>query len=343
MPSSTDINQFLQRRQPQWSRLERLLERVESAGLLGLSPQEIREFGVLYRRASSDLVSARAKTANAEVLEYLNDMVARGYAQVYCTRRYEIAGLWSFLAADFPRLVRKRFRYVALATALSLAAALFGFLAQRADPAAGYYLLPPNMVRGMPAAHERLRQQPGQLMDPTEMAEMSAGIFTHNISISFLAFALGITLGVGSVTVLLFNGFMLGVFIAIVGRSDAAVGFWSLILPHGIIELTAIFIAGGAGLLLGGALLAPGRRTRGDALMERGRDAVFLVLGTVPMLVCAGLIEGFITPPLQIPPVVKLAFAGVTGIVLVAYLGFGGGTPSAGQSPRSTSRPLSMA
>jgi len=336
---STDINQFLQRRQAQWSRLEMLLERVEGGGLPSLAPAEIREFGVLYRRASSDLLSARAKTANAEVLEYLNDLVARGYAQVYRTRRYEVRDLWTFLRADFPRLVRRQIRYVALAGAITLVAALFGFAAQRADPAAGYFLLPPQLVRSLPAAREQLRRQPGHLLGPNEMASAAGRILTNNIGVAFMAFAGGITLGIGTVAALLFNGFLLGVVAAIVGRADTATTFWALILPHGIIELTAIFIAGAAGPMIGGALLAPGRRSRRDALIERGREAVLLVLGTIPMFICAGLIEGFITPPAQIPPFVKLAFAGVTAVLLVAYLGFSGLAPGDATASASASAP----
>jgi uncharacterized membrane protein SpoIIM required for sporulation len=321
---STDVNQFLQRKQLQWQRLEALLERVEATGLLSLTPAEIREFGVLYRRASSDLVSARAKTANAELLEYLNDLVARGYAQVYRTRRYKIRDVWSFIAFDFPRLFRHCFRSVALSTGISLAAALFGFIAGAQDPMAASYLLPPRMARDLPATRQQLRHTSGRDINVMQMAEMSGQILTNNIGVAFMAFAAGITFGVGTLLVLLFNGFMLGVFASALSHSDTAIVFWSLILPHGVIELTAIFIAGGAGLMVGMALLSPGQRTRRDALLERGRQAVLLLLGTIPMFVVAGLIEGFITPPWWIPPPAKLAFAALTLGGLIAYLGYAG-------------------
>ncbi len=321
---AADINQFLQRKQPGWRRLEALLQRVESSGLLSLAGPEIREFGVLYRRASSDLVAARARTANAEVLEYLNDLVARAYAQVYGTRRFRARDLWAYLAAGFPRLFRRWLAYSALAAALTLGAALFGYLAQRSDPSAAYYMLPAEMAQVLPAARERAATRPGHMIGPHEMVMVSTAIFTNNIGVAFLAFALGITFAVGTVVVLLFNGFVLGIFAAAVGSGRAAIGFWSLILPHGIIELTAIFIAGGAGLMLGGALLVPGERSRRDALLERGRVAVLLLVGTLPLFIVAGLIEGFVTPPAWIAPYVKLLFAGFTLVALVAYLGMGG-------------------
>src|SRR3954469_1947864 len=95
-PRAADINQFLNRRQSSWRRLEELLNRAESEELKTLTPAEVREFGILYRRASSDLVTARAKTANAEVLDYLNDLVARSYAQVYRSRRFKAMDVVTF-------------------------------------------------------------------------------------------------------------------------------------------------------------------------------------------------------------------------------------------------------
>ena len=124
----TDINQFLNRRQESWRRLEALLQRAEEGGLQRLTAAEVREFGTLYRRASSDLVTARAKTANAEVLDYLNDLVARAYAQVYRSRRFQLKDVFTFLWIDFPRLFRHAGKYVALATVIFLVSLAFGWV-----------------------------------------------------------------------------------------------------------------------------------------------------------------------------------------------------------------------
>src|SRR5262249_51267363 len=158
-----------------------------------------------------------------------------------------------FLAAGFPRLFRRCFAYFALSTAISLAAGAFGLVAGRRDPAAAYYLLPPELARGLPATQGELRKSPGKVVVFDEMAATSGMIFTHNIEVACMAFAGGISLGIGTLLVLLFNGLLLGVFAAALSVPDTAVAFWSLILPHGIIELTAIFIAGGAGLMIGSA------------------------------------------------------------------------------------------
>ncbi len=320
----TDINQFLQRRQESWTRLEELLARVEAKGLSDLSTVEVREFGTLYRRASSDLVTARAKTANAEVLQYLNDLVARSYAQVYRTRRFQPGDILTFLWIDFPRLFRHCGKYVGLAAALMSLSVVFGWEINRRDPAVGYAILPPALVKQIPSMRERWSKNSGHPFSPVEMVQSSSLIMTHNIGIGFWAFAGGIFFGIGPLYCMIQNGMMLGILGEAMTRPESGLIFWSLILPHGCLELTAICVMGGAGFLIGGALLAPGSRSRRDALIERGRLAVLLALGGAAMLVVAGVIEGFITPPAFIPPWFKLVFAAFTVVAMVLYFGWCG-------------------
>ncbi|MFN3649466.1 MAG: stage II sporulation protein M [Armatimonadota bacterium] len=325
-----DLNQFLARRQPGWKRLELLLQQAESQGLRSLSAPEVREFGVLYRRASSDLVTARAKTANAEILQYLNDLVARAYAQVYGSRRFQGRDLLTFLWIDFPRLFRHSWKYIALAALLFFGAAAFGWEVNRRDPTGSYYMLPPELVKQFPLLQQQWSDRTGHDIGPQEMTDQSTQIMLNNIAVGFLAFAGGLLLGLGTFYAMLYNGLMLGILGQAMSGPRTALVFWSLILPHGIIEITAICVMGGAGFLLASALLAPGGRTRRDALVERGRLAVLLVLGAAAMLVVAGLIEGFITPPAFIPPWAKLLFAALTAVGLVAYFGLAGRGPQPG-------------
>lgn len=325
-----DVNQFLARRADGWRRLEILLERVESSSLQQLTSDEVREFGQLYRRASSDLVTARSKTANAEVLEYLNDLVARAYAQVYRTRRFHLRTVLVFLTVDFPRLVRHSWKYVGLAAAIMVVCGVFGWEINRRDPAGAYYMLPPSMVRQFPAMRDRWRGATGHTLSPDQMAGLSSFIMTHNIAIGFFSFVGGIFLGLPTLYVMVQTGTMVGILGQSMSHPDTALVFWSLILPHGILELFAICVMGGAGFLLASGLLAPGDRRRIDALIERGRYAVLLALGGMALLVLAGIIEGFITPPAWIPPIVKLLFAGLTAVGLVLYFGLAGRGPEPG-------------
>jgi uncharacterized membrane protein SpoIIM required for sporulation len=147
---------------------------------------------------------------------------------------------------------------------------------------------------------------------------LSSKIMTNNISVGFKAFAFGITAGVGTVYVLIFNGFMLGSLAAIFNNYHYDIQFWALILPHGITELLAIFISGGAGLILADSLFNPGDLKRIDAMKVNGVRAIRLILGVIPMFVIAGIIEGFITP-LDISPYIKLVFSAFTGILLFLY------------------------
>jgi uncharacterized membrane protein SpoIIM required for sporulation len=151
-------------------------------------------------------------------------------------------------------------------------------------------------------------------------AVLSSFIMTNNIKVSFGAFALGGTAGIGTAGLLFYNGIMLGELGAIFHRHGLALQFWAMIVPHGVIELTAIVIAGAAGFLVARALLAPGDRGRRAALAHYGREAVQLVAGCAALLVVAGLIEGFVTPQPWIPENGKLAVGAFTAVFLFALL-----------------------
>ncbi|MBM3457812.1 MAG: stage II sporulation protein M [Armatimonadetes bacterium] len=331
MPSHQpgDLNQFLVRRQPDWTRLEQLLAQVEQQGLSRLSFPELREFGRLYRRASSDLIAARARTANAGVLEYLNDLVARSYSQIYRSSRTTrftgstIRRAW----IEFPRLLRRRAGPVRLAALIMLVAGVAGWFMGSTDPGGAYHFLPAEMVRSIPALREHWKRNTGHEISLAMMTIFSSGLMVHNIGIGLMSFAGGLVLGIPTILVLVQTGVMVGVLGAGMSYPGSALAFWSLILPHGFVELTAIVILSGGGLLLASALLFPGQLSRGQALVSRGRDAVGLAAGGAAMLVVAGLIEGHITPPQWIPPPLKLSFAGLTVAAMVAYFGLVGREP----------------
>jgi uncharacterized membrane protein SpoIIM required for sporulation len=315
-----DLHGFIEERKPAWRRLETLLDEVERRRFR-LRPEEARELGALYRRASADLCRAQARTANAELLRYLNDLVARAYGQIYSGRRFRLSETLEFFSHGFPALVRARWRAVAASAAILFLGIAFGFAAAWVDEDARHFLLPEqfrDVARSIESAPQKTS---GQVVPVGEAAVMSSAIMSNNIRVSFMAFAFGITAGVGTAAVLFTNGLMLGVLAAYFQRAGPAyaLDFWALILPHGVIELTAIALAGAAGLLLGAAILAPGGLTRRQALRRRGAEAGRIAIGTVPMLVVAGLIEGFVTPQSFLDPAAKLGFAAVTAVALALY------------------------
>jgi len=192
------------------------------------------------------------------------------------------------------------------------------------DPGRAAGIVPAGMIAHAETAAER-QAAGGRYAEVPEvfMPIFSSQIITNNVQVTFLAFAGGILAGLGTAWILLFNGVLLGGVAGIFQVHGASLHLWAFVLPHGVIELTAICIAGGAGLWLGSALVVPGRRTRGDALVERGREAISLLGGTVILLLVAGLIEGFISPSV-LPDQVKLAVGLLTAVVLFPFLLLGG-------------------
>jgi uncharacterized membrane protein SpoIIM required for sporulation len=334
-----DLNEFITTCRPRWERLETVVKKVDGHGLRSLDLDEAKQFAELYRLVSSDLVRARSITVNSDLLSYLNDLVARAYAQVYATRRVSLAKIWAFFARDYPRLVRREARPIALAAAVFFSGALFGAAAMAVDEDAGIYLLPKQHLHMDPServAELEKQMASGEAMSSDQQAFFSSFLFTHNIQVTFLTFALGLTFGAGTFILLFVNGLYLGSLAANYHADSVATFFYAWILPHGVPELTSILIAGGAGFIIGRALWNPGRRTRMAALKLHASRGVKLILGTTPILVVAGLIEGTISqmhPPLM-PYWLKLAFAGLMAVFLVLYL-VGAGRDAANSAHQS--------
>jgi uncharacterized membrane protein SpoIIM required for sporulation len=157
---------------------------------------------------------------------------------------------------------------------------------------------------------------------------MASMIITNNIKVAAIAFAGGITAGAITLYVIGSNGLDVGTLAALFAHRNFGLDFWATIAPHGVIELTAIQIAGGAGLILAGGIVRPGRARRGDALRAGASRALVLALGVAGMLVVAGTIEGFISPQrLAIPT--RLTIGAITGVLLLAYVLFAGREPAA--------------
>jgi uncharacterized membrane protein SpoIIM required for sporulation len=320
-------------RRPDWDALEGLLARIEQRGLGSIGIDGARRFGKLYRGVSSDLIRARTELVDASVTDYLNDLVARSYAHIHAGSGQRGRQILRFFLEGYPRLVREERKAIALSALLLFAGGVVGATAVAFDSDALGVLIPEQHQEWTP--EERIaRDTERGAQTGDQAAEFSSFLFTHNIQVSFLAFALGITFGVGTVTVMFSNGVPLGALAMQYHQSGHDLFFWAWILPHGIPELTSIFVAGGAGLVLARGLVIPGRRRRIDALVHEARRAARLVVGTMPVLVCAGLIEGSISQihaPV-IPYWLKLLFALLVGTGLYAWLLLAGsGAPPEGE------------
>ena len=284
---------------PTWQRLSELLDRVDRSGLPALQPEELTELSRLYRRVAAHLSEARTVGADEETVRYLNQLVARGYARVYSGSRSRKLGIVRLFTVEVPRTFRRHVRYIAVSVGLSLVVALVAFNAVHSDDRWADAL----MSRGGPDAWREFAKggkPAGDYFAETAEGmggpELSSFLMSNNIRVALTAFALGVTLGLGTLFVLTTNGIMLGVFFGVGDNAGAGLRFFSVIAPHGILELSAIFIAGAAGLMLGHAIVDPGDRFRRDALRDAALEAVKLTLATVPMFIVAGIIEGNISP-----------------------------------------------
>lgn len=314
-------DKFIHERKGAWRRLEDLLTLLDRTRLSRLSREEVRELGSTYRRVASDLAAARAESRDPRLVNYLNSLVIRAHGRIY--RAGSLEGghrVRDFFARDFPRTFRRTWRYTAVAFAVFMIFAAIGFLGTKWDAEF-------SEIVGIDAGWRETRTEAGvrwweELNEANQVG--GAVIMANNISVMFQAFAFGALFGVGTLYAMAFNGAHIGAVLSLTYRGGYGNELLTFMSAHGVIELSCIFLAGGAGLLIGGAMLFPGDLSRLDALRLRGGDAIRLIVGCIPLLVLAGIIEGFISPA-PVPPIYKITVALITGLALYTYLALAGG------------------
>jgi uncharacterized membrane protein SpoIIM required for sporulation len=317
VPPRPISTRWIEKRKPHWSRLEALVAACGRRSVAALTHEEVRELALLYRQTAADLSTAREDPGSAALARHLNELLGRSHNLVYAgAARSRPAGLLRFFLHGFPLVFRQTLPYTLAAFTLFAAGAAAGMLLAASDPGFERFILS------------------GQMMDTIERREMwthgivavkpyaSTAIMTNNIAVSLAACATGMLAGLGPVYMMLFNGLLIGVVGSACYRVGLSVALWSFVAPHGVLELPAIFIAGGAGLLLGKGVLFPGTLPRRDSIAEAGSDAVRLLVGVIPILVIAGIIEGFISPTAT-APVAKFAIGASVFVLLVSYLARG--------------------
>lgn len=307
-----DERSFANQKQESWQRLSDTLDGARKHGTGSLSKDQLRSLADQYRALLSDLSYARTQQASDDLVNYLNEIASRAHGFLYTSPAARARGIVPFFVREFPALFRSTLAY-------TLTAALIFFLGWAVpvfDPETRDSVIPQEITR--PEGGED--RSPLADIDP---AMISSFIMTNNIQVGIIAFAGGVTAGAYTVKELFNNGLVIGSVAEKAAPVMGAKAFWSLILPHGVIELTAIFICGGAGLMLGAAIIAPGNLRRVDSLKLAGGRAIRLFAGAVMMFVIAAIIEGFITPS-PLPASFKLTFAGATAVALILYLGFAG-------------------
>jgi len=317
-----NINEFISERKEEWQRLESISNKLRPGTFQRMSRQDLWDLGRLYFAAVSDLSvlksSELARDPQNEIISYLNNQVARVHGMIYRTPRLTWTSLKDFLISGFPQTFRATAVYTAVAATILIVAGVTGFFLGLSEPAFIELIVPDNII----AKVEKGNVWFNDLYTVAPAA--SSWLMTHNISVTFLIFASGITFGVGTLYLLALNGLLIGTVAALCMNHKLALEFWSFLLPHGSLELTAIFIAGGAGLIIGRALIDPGPYKRSEILASRARQAVKLLAGCIPLLVIAGLIEAFVSPS-PLPALLKIITGITLFISLLSFLFLSGG------------------
>jgi uncharacterized membrane protein SpoIIM required for sporulation len=303
--------------EPHWDRLETLLAKSRHS-MAVLSPAEIREMATLYREAVTDLSRAQASPEFQHLEPYLNNLVQRGHGRVYEHPPARFRDVAHFFLNDFPRCFRKNIMLIILATFMFLLGSAIAMIIVRTNPETETFFLPPPVIAQLDQGvlwTDRTQANPSE----------SSFLMTNNIRVAFNAFAFGIVFGVGSLLLLLHNGlFAFGGPLQVCIQHGMGGRLLNFITAHGVIELTTIFIAGAAGMLIGFTLLFPGDLPRWQAVRLKAKESLVLILGCVPLLVIAGLIEGMISLNRNVGSTERTVVAIASAVFLVVYLGFSG-------------------
>ncbi len=312
---------WIDSRKDNWNRLETLTRRVETGGVKALSRDELRDFGLLYRQSAADLSAARADGAARNLEQYLNRLVARAHNFVYSGRRLGFRSLWDFFAHGYPRILRRLGAYLALSTAITIAAATLGTVVSlvRPDFANQYFIMHWGQRSYEDLDKHKMWTDSILSVKPQE----SSAIMTNNISVCFMTYAGGVTAGLFTLFELFNNGIMLGIVGVVCARHHMSLSLWSFIAAHGALELPAIMISGAAGLRIASGILFPGMLRRREAIALAGAESVQLISGTIPMLIVAGTLEAFLSPT-HAPIALKFAVGAMLFTGLCFWLGEGG-------------------
>src|SRR5436853_5350912 len=319
-----DLQRFVAAERPVWVEFERLLARLEAAPNYLMSLDQLRHFHLLYERTAADLAKITTFSSEPETRRYLESLVARAYGEIHETREHQrrIYPLqWFF--QTLPQTFRRHVRAFWMSVAITIAGCAFGGFAIALDPGAKPALMPFSHLMQDPAKRVAAEEKATEDRLAGQKTSLSAFLMTHNTKVSIFTLALGMTWGVGTIIMLFYNGIMIGavaVDYAAAGQTKFLLGW---LLPHGVIEIPAILIAGQAGVMLALALIGWGKRTSLKARLRAvSKDIVTLIFGVGLLLVWAGFVEAFLSQYHEpvIPYSAKIAFGLIELGLLILYL-----------------------
>ena len=288
-----NATRFRQAHSGDWDRLDALVTRLEKKSIRSLRDDDLLELPALYRTTLSSLAVARDTSLDKSLITYLEQLCTRAYFQIYGVQTPAGRQILRFFARSWPEAVRAIWRETLFCVVLTAGAALVAYLLIRSDPSWFYSIIPQGLAGGRDpsASAEYLRST---LYDKQKdwLGVFATFLFTHNSQIAIFSFALGFAFAVPTVLLILYNGLMLGAFVAVFAAKGLGWNVAAWLMIHGTTEIFAICISGAAGIRIGMAIAFPGRLSRMDAVVAAGRTAATAMAGTVIMLAVAGLLEG---------------------------------------------------
>jgi uncharacterized membrane protein SpoIIM required for sporulation/uncharacterized RDD family membrane protein YckC len=324
--AARERNVIVATRSPRWNAFASKLADAHARGLASLGEDGVQEFVAEYRDLASDLARLRTAAQGRETPElfYLSRLLAGAHNLLYRGRSVALTDILRVVSIEAPREVRHSWRPILIASVLLFGPALIAYRAVVMQPAVAATFIPAGMLDRAQEGVRRAREGTGYIPDPQIFRPtMASFIIANNVQVTFGAFAFGITAGIGTLLLLVLNGVSLGGVLGLYQSKGIIKLLLAFIAPHGVLELSAVCIAGGAGFLLAAALLLPGRRTRKRALVENGRRAIRLVAAAAVLLLVAGTLEGFVSPIPSWPLSAKFAVSGATLVALILYLSSG--------------------
>lgn len=314
---------FESRHQHQWQTFAEQLTQLEQGKA---KAADVADFPHQYRRLCQHLALAQQRGYSSYLVDPLQQLALRGHQQLYRHRSQLTANIVAFLLAGFPRLVREQWRFVLIAGLLFFGSLVGIALLVYLFPDLVYSVISPQQVAEMQGMYNPDASRLGRAAERAASEDwMMFGYYVmHNIGIAFQTFAAGLLFGLGSVFFLIFNGLVIG---AVSGHlTDIGYGqtFWSFVMGHGAFELTAITLAGAAGLQLGWSLVAPGRLARSEALRLAARKSVRMLCGVMVFLLIAAFIEAYWSSTTGIEPWIKYAVGVALWLLVAAYLTLAG-------------------
>ena len=314
---------FESRHQHQWQTFAEQLKQLEQGKA---KAADVADFPHQYRRLCQHLALAQQRGYSSYLVDPLQQLALRGHQQLYRHRSQLTANILAFLLADFPRLVREQWRFVLIAGLLFFGSLVGIALLVYLFPDLIYSIISPQQVADMQGMYNPDASRLGRAAERAASEDwMMFGYYVmHNIGIAFQTFAAGLLFGLGSVFFLIFNGLVIG---AVSGHlTDIGYGqtFWSFVIGHGAFELSAITLAGAAGLQLGWSLVAPGRLARSEALRLAARKSVRMLCGVMVFLLIAAFIEAYWSSTTRIEPWIKYAVGAALWLLVAAYLTLAG-------------------